>query len=101
MNNADFLAAIAGVLLTLVFSYVPGISDKYAALDETYKRLIMLILLALAAGGAMALACAGLGPDFNLPFTCDRAGAVELVRSFVFAVMANQSFYKLTKRSGG
>lgn len=37
--NADFLSMIAGVLLSLLFSYMPGASDWYGALDGVHKRL--------------------------------------------------------------
>jgi hypothetical protein len=47
----------AGLILSLVCSYVPGAKQKYAALDGTGKRLVMLGLLALAVAGIYMNAC--------------------------------------------
>ncbi len=38
--TVEQLGAIAGVILSLLFSYVPGLSDWFSALPATTKRLI-------------------------------------------------------------
>lgn len=85
------------MLLSLAFSYVPGLRDKFDALDPTYKRLIMLALLLVVAAALYGLACAGV-VEFANGATCDRAGLVELARAFLAAMMANQAAYLLTPR---
>lgn len=92
--NAEFLSMIAGILLSLLFSYVPGASDWYGALDGVRKRLVMLGLLFLAAVGAFALSCAGIY-DFA---PCDQAGAVQAVEAFIAAVIANQTTYLVSPK---
>jgi hypothetical protein len=87
--NAEFISMIAGILLSLLFSYVPGASDWYGALDGVRKRLVMLVLLFLAAAGAFALSCAGIY-DY---VACSQAGAVQAVEAFIAAVIANQTTY--------
>ena len=92
--TAEQLSAIAGLVLSLLFSYVPSLSDWYAPLDPTKKRLIMLGLLVLAAAGVYALSC-----EQIMPFvTCDKAGALTLISAFITAMVANQAVYKLSPR---
>jgi hypothetical protein len=92
----DLLAAIAGVVLSLAFSYIPGLNVKFAALNDTWKRLIMLFLLLVVAGVIYGLGCA----DIIQPgLTCDKAGLTQLVWMFVLAAMANQTTFKLTPQT--
>ena len=88
----ELLVAIAGIILSLAFSYVPGLDVKFAALEGVHKRLVMLGSILLAAAGAFGLSCAGL-LDAS---TCDQAGAWGLVQLFIFAAIANQSAYMLS-----
>lgn len=97
--TAEFLAAGAGVLLSLLFSYIPGFASWYGAKDEDMRRLIMLGLLALVGAGAFGLACGGLAADFGISITCDKSGAIGLLKSFGAAAIANQVTYKLTPKS--
>lgn len=96
--TAEFIAMGAGVLLSLAFSYIPGLSEKYSALKAVYKRLVMLGLLFLVALGSIGLVCAGIWGEFGPSITCDRAGVIEVLQAFFLAAMANQSAYSLTKR---
>lgn len=106
--SAEILSAIAGSLLSLLFSYVPGLSTWYDKLgydvagnydDGLKKRLVMLGLLFLVAAGAMGLSCAGWGADFGLSLSCDRAGVSGLLNALLLGVMANQSTYSITTKS--
>ncbi len=61
----ESLRAIAGMILSLIFSYVPKVNEWFAAKDPTIKRLLMAGLLLLVAGllllvaaGALGLSCA-------------------------------------------
>ena len=94
--SSELLASVAGVLLSLAFSYLPGLRPWFDKLQPDYKRLVMLAALALVAGGAFALACIGQYPAL----TCDEAGAWVLVRAFLAAAIANQAAYALTPRGG-
>jgi hypothetical protein len=104
--SAELLSTIAGAILSLLFSYVPGLSSWYQKLGEggdgvdggTARRLIMLGLLVLTAASAYGLACSGWGAAFGFALDCDRRGIVGLVQGLVLAVMANQSTYNLTPR---
>ena len=85
----EMLAGVAGIILSLIFSYVPGLNAKFALLDGIYKRLVMLGLIFLVALGVFGLSCAGL---FNY-VTCDQGGAWLLLGIFIQAAIANQSAY--------
>jgi len=96
--TAENLAAICGVVLSLVFNYVPGISGKWGVLMPEYKRLIMLIMLVVVAGVVFGLACSGWGADFGVTVVCGKAGFVGLLQALIYAVMANQTAYQITKK---
>ena len=91
--TAESLALASGVGLSLVFSYVPGLNAKFAQLEPDYKRLIMLGALFLTALGVFGIACSGW---FEVGVSCDQAGAIELVKAFVLAMIANQSMYAIS-----
>lgn len=95
--TAELLSAIAGILLSLAFSYIPGISDWFDQLDPTRKRLVMASLLFVTALGTFGLSCAGLIDATS----CTQAGAWSLVNAFVAALVANQATYLITPKAGG
>lgn len=94
--SAEFLAVLAGAVLSLLFSYIPGLNVWFGGLESTYKRLIMLGLLAAVAGVVYGMACAGWGESFGIALTCDQAGLVELLKAFGLAAIANQTAYGLS-----
>lgn len=91
------LTAIAGIVLSLAFSYIPGLKGWYEQFNTEQKRVVMLALLALVTGGLIAIACVGYGPDLGIAVTCDRVGIVLLVKAFIAALIANQAAYLITK----
>jgi hypothetical protein len=97
--TAEYLSALVAVILSLGFSYIPGLSAKYGALSGDAKRLIMLGLLAVAAIAIFALNCGGLGVDFGAIVSCDKAGAIALLKLFFTAVIANQATFAMTPAS--
>ena len=95
--NAEELSATAGVLLSLGFSYVPGLNERFDALEPTHKRLVMLALLALAAAASYGLACLG-APGLESSLACDQSGAWGLLRALLAAVVANQAAFTVSPR---
>jgi hypothetical protein len=91
--DAEFLAGTAGIVLSLLFSYVPGLNDWFNALEGIHKRLVMGALLVLVGAGAYGLACAGLLASI----ACNQDGAIVVVRAIVAALITNQSVYQITK----
>ncbi|MFU8772146.1 MAG: hypothetical protein ACNA8H_06975 [Anaerolineales bacterium] len=94
--NADTLSAIAGALLSLAFSYIPGLQARFDPLDGVYKRLIMLGLLVLAASAAFSAACAGWAADLGLGLSCDRSGLIGLLHALFLAIVANQAAFLIS-----
>ena len=93
--TAELLASIAGIFLTLAFSYIPGLSNWFDPLPPTNKQAIMGGLLIVIALGAFGLACG----NIVLAVTCDKAGALGLLQTLIAALVANQAAYKLTRRA--
>ncbi len=96
-GDAVLLAGAAGALLSVVFSYLPGLSTWYAALPSGTKRLVMLLALLVVSAALFVLSCSGI--ESPLSVVCSKAGAVQLALTFAFAAYANQTAYPLTKRS--
>lgn len=92
--SSELLIVIAGVVLSLAFSYIPGLKDWFDSLFGNEKRLIMLGVLLLSAGGVYALACFG---KYDL-VTCDMSGAWNLLEYFIKAAIANQTAYQLSPK---
>ncbi len=51
--TTETLSATAAILLSLAFSYLPGLSTAYQGLSSIHKRLVMLALLVLTAVGVL------------------------------------------------
>ncbi len=96
--TAETLTAIAGSILSLAFSYLPGLKSWYGTLDGSAKRLVMLVLLALTTLSLYALACTPYAELLQIDTTCDASGAVALLRLLLSALIANQAVYSLTPR---
>jgi hypothetical protein len=90
--NETTLAGLAGIILSLAFSYIPGLQAWYGGLIGQYKRLVMLGALLAVTLGMFALACVG----YYLQISCDSAGAKTLIELFVAALIANQAAYMIT-----
>ena len=90
--NAELLATLSGIALSLLFSYIPGFADWFAARDGIQKRLIMLGFLLAIAVAIFGLACA----QALSYVTCDQPGAIAALNSFIAAAIANQATFALS-----
>jgi hypothetical protein len=91
--SPELLASVAGILLSLAFSYIPGLRVKWAAVEPDKQRLIMLGLVVLVAGAIFGLGCAN-WVVVNL--ACDQSGIQKLVGIIILALIANQSVYAIS-----
>lgn len=91
--SPELIASVAGILLSLAFSYIPGLRVKWAAVDPDKQRLIMLGLVVLVAGGIFGLGCANW---LIVNLSCDQAGIQKLVGIIIVALIANQSIYAIS-----
>lgn len=96
--NAEQLAGIAGIILSLAFSYIPKLAEWYAGKDKQTKQSIMGALLIVVAVAAFGLSCSGLSADLGVAVTCDKTGAIALLNVLIVALVANQSVYLLTRK---
>ena len=92
----DVLAAIAGAIISLGFSYIPGLSVKFAALLPEVKRLIMAGIMILVSVAIFALGCNGL---LVSGIACEQSGLVQLVTIILSAIVANQGTYAITPQT--
>ena len=89
----EFLAAVAGVVLSLGFSYVPGLRTSFAGLMPEIKRLVMLALLFVVTIVLTLLTCNGV---IETGIACDQNGIVRIVWTFILAMIANQTTYQIS-----
>lgn len=88
----EILSGAAGILISLVLTYVPKLNVKWQSLEADYKRLILLVALLVVAGGAVALSCWGVIPYV----VCDKGGLIKFGEVFIAALIANQAVYPLS-----
>lgn len=86
------LGSVAGTVLSLLFSYVPGLNVKFAGLSPDSKRLVMLGVLLLTSLTLYGLRCGGI---IDTGFACDRNGVIQLITIFFMALIGNQSVYAI------
>lgn len=89
------LSTLSGSVLSLFFSYIPGLKEWFGLLDGQKKSLITLCALVLTTAGMYAISCTGI---YNVGVSCDKIGLVELVKVFFAALVANQGTYLATKK---
>jgi hypothetical protein len=91
----EFLALVAGAVLSLLFSYVPGLNTWFAGIGSIYQRLLMLAMLAVVTGGVIGLSCASL----ITAVACTKEGIWGAVQIFILAMIANQSAYAISPQT--
>ena len=96
--TAETLSLSAGIVLSLLFSYIPGANTWFGKQTGVYKRLIMLGLLAVTSAVTFGIACLGWGETFGISFVCEMAGAVELFKVFALAAIANQTTFLISPK---
>ena len=95
MDLSGFIAAGAGVLLSLALNYIPKLNTKFAALSSAAKSGIVALLLVLVSALIAASSCLNLW----IWLACDKGGFMELGQCLFFALVANQGVYKLSPQT--
>ena len=88
--TAEQLASAAGLVLSLVLGYVPGLKARYDALDNQYKVALTGGLLIVVAAGALAWGCRA---DANGVMACVSSGWEPAINTLIAALVANQAAY--------
>lgn len=94
------LALVAGTILSLAISYIPGVNTAYEGLSPTSRRLVMALLLVVAAVGSAFWACSA--PENQSLRAC--FGGVEwrtYVTTLISALVANQATHRITPQPEG
>ena len=94
--QAESLSLIAGTLISLFFSYIPGAKNWFENFDAQVKRLIMLSLIILSSAAVFGLSCLGWGTDLGITIACDQKGLMGLVQQVVLAIIANQGVFAIS-----
>ena len=95
MPQPDPLSATAGLVLSLAFSYIPGLSGAYAKLSETTKMLIMAVLLACVALGSVLWTCR----SASVIGGCVSESWGGYFQAFISALVANQAAHRLSPQT--
>ena len=93
--TADELSAIAGCVLSLAFSYIPGVKGWFDNLQPDQKRGIVALSLVVVALAIFGLSCGGIVATV----TCDQPGALGLVEMLIAALVANQATFLLSPKT--
>ena len=94
----EFLAGAAGIVLSLVLAYVPGIAPWFNNLDSQKKQLVNLGLIFLVSAVVFGPGCAGWAEGLGLPAVdCTVSGFQKFLQVFVLAAFGNVGAYASTK----
>lgn len=99
--TSDQLAGIAGIVLSIAFSFIPGLKDWYDKQTSQAKALVMLGLVVLTGAVVYGLSCAGFAEQLGIAVTCTQEGALGLIMAIIGVLVGNQSAYLVTRRMRG
>lgn len=96
--NPELLASVAGITLSLIMSYIPGLSDKFATLSSNAKRSIMAILIVISALGLAFWTC--LNPEGDARFGACLGGLSwsEYLQAVIAALVSNQATFTISPK---
>lgn len=93
----EFIAAVAGIVISLICSYFPVVSLRFAELDEGQKQLIMIGFMLMVTIVLFLLGCSGL---ILIPaFVCNQQTAISFFWLFFYAVVANQTTHRISPKT--
>jgi hypothetical protein len=82
--NADQLSALVGTLSSLLFGYVPYVSDWFEGLGDPKKKAgFMALLMLVVAASVFGLGCIHW---FGITVPCDATGVQQLITAYVSAL---------------
>jgi len=85
------IVVVGGVILSLLFEYVPGVYEWHQKLGKRQTAAVMAGLMALVVLAAWLLSCYG---PYNF-LECNEAGAWNGFELYALALIANQVTYQL------
>lgn len=93
--TAEWLGGAAGVVVSLLLAYVPGLKDEFEKLSGVKKRAALGVALVLVSVAVYSLGCAGIVGMV----ACNQSGAVGVIRALVAALIASQVAYVVEGKS--
>lgn len=93
---SNYIYLVAGAVLSLLFTYVPGVRGWYDRQESQIKSLVMLAAVIVVGGALYGLSCAGWFVDYTGGITCDRAGVEGLIAAIITVLISNQATYLIT-----
>jgi hypothetical protein len=97
--SVEIFTAVVAIAVSLLFEYVPGLSDWYNKIQDKYQRLLMLGLMVLLAFGALGLNCIGWFTSYIPKISCSQAGVEEVFVLLLTALVSNQTAHLVLKKN--
>lgn len=92
----ELLSGLAGVVLSLAMTYVPGLSAAYGRLSSDGKRGVMALALVVAGFLAAILSCESPGSLEASQLCAGGFPWKAISQSILTALVANQGVHRLT-----
>lgn len=81
--SSEILATLLGVVMSLIFAYLPGVKDWFDSLDSRWKPLVNLGALLLVTAGRLVWLC-------KADLACMQAELPAALMAFLTALVSNQ-----------
>ncbi len=85
----ELLVALAGAVLSLLFAYLPWLSDQFNKVPSVWKPILNAGVLLVVALGLVGESCLGI-VDY---FACSAAGVLDAVWLWIIALVGNNLTY--------
>lgn len=93
------IAATAGVVLSLLFNYVPGLNTRFDRLSADMQRVIMGAMLVLTGIGMALWQCSGESASTTAATLCgDGMNWRAIITNIVFALIGSQSADRISPK---
>lgn len=89
--SEDLILSLVGIFTSLIYANLPGVKRWFEQLPSDYKPLVNLATIFVVAVGVLVYNCRGDG-------ACYAANYEAAIRSFIFAVISNQTTYMVGVR---
>lgn len=94
----ELIVAAAGLILAIIFDFVPGAKAWFDTKSVEMKRLINAGILLVVVLGVFGFNCLGWAGGLGIPaIGCDEPGALFAVQLFVTAVFFNYGTHAIAR----
>ena len=88
---APIILGICGLILSLLFSYVPTLKVWYG--NQKNNGLLMVLFVGIVSAAYFGLSCSPYAAQLNIQVACTQLGAMEVFWGFVACLTGNQLTY--------